>query len=194
MLTPAEGDNLLAFAQALIAAPSPSPPGDERVVAAVAVAELQRLGLGDVQVVGPRVERPGVLCRWDTGRPGPALILNGRLDTKPRLSREEWTSDPYAPEVRDGRLYGLGAADMKGAVAALVHGLYAARQTGTAGLRGSVLLALTADEEGQAQDGARHLVEELGARGDAVLIAEPCGVTRDWECLPLVTRGYLREE
>lgn len=119
-----------------------------------------------------RPERPNVVCRWDTGRPGPTLVLNGHLDTKPPLPREDWSSDPYAPEVRDGRLYGLGAADMKGAVAALVYGLHAAQVVsrkdgrkapctdvrevlhaegnGAPRMGGSVLLALTADEEGEA--------------------------------------------
>jgi acetylornithine deacetylase len=182
--------DLLAFAMALVAAPSPTPPGDERAAAEVARAELERLALGEIETVGPRPERPNVLCRWDTGRPGPALILNGHLDTKPPGALADWATDPYQPTEREGRLYGLGAADMKGPIAALTYGLLAAKTAAGPALCGSVLLALTADEEGEAQDGVRYLVQELGLRGDAVLIAEPCGVTRDWECLPLVSRGF----
>jgi acetylornithine deacetylase/succinyl-diaminopimelate desuccinylase-like protein len=184
-----EGD-LLRFAMALIAAPSPSPPGDQRAAARVAQTELEHLGLGEVEVVAAVAERPNVLCRWDTGRPGPTLILNGHLDTKPPGDLRDWTADPYCPAVREGNLYGLGAADMKGPIAALTYGLHAAARAADRTLRGSVLLALTADEEGEAQDGVRYLVEDLGLRGDAVLIAEPCGISRYWEMLPLVSRGF----
>jgi acetylornithine deacetylase/succinyl-diaminopimelate desuccinylase-like protein len=183
-------DALLAFARALIAAPSPSPPGDERAVAAVAQAELQRLELGAVEVAAPRPERPNLLCRWESGRPGRTLILNGHLDTKAPGPLDLWSADPYEPVVREGQLYGLGAADMKGPCAALAYGVLAAKLAGAQTVSGTVLLALTADEEGEAQDGARYLVQDLGVRGDAALIAEPCGVTRDWEWLPLVSRGF----
>ncbi len=182
--------DLLAFAKALIAAPSPTPPGDERAAAEVAEAELMRLGLGRAEVVGPRPERRNVVCRWDTGRPGPTLILNGHLDTKPPGPLDDWSTDPYEPTIRDGALFGLGAADMKGPIAALVYGTHAAKLAAADALRGAVVLSLTGDEEGEAQDGARYLVQDLGLTGDAVLIAEPCGITRDWEYLPLVGRGF----
>lgn len=180
---------LLDLAARLVAAPSPNPPGDERQAAAVAAEALEWLGFDDVAVVGPRPERANVLCRVRTGRPGRTLILNGHLDTKPPLPLDAWTSDPYTPVFRDGRLIGLGAADMKGPDAALIYGLAAAVRA-SARLGGEALLVLNADEEGAvATEGALYLNRELGITGDGVLIAEPCGVTRPWESIPLISRG-----
>jgi acetylornithine deacetylase len=180
---------LLNFACRLVAAPSPNPPGSERQVSAVVVEELHALGFHDVVVAGPSPERANVICRHATGRPGPTLILNGHLDTKPPLPLDAWTTDPYTPVVQDGRLHGLGAADMKGPDAALVYGLAAALAAGADLLRGELLLVLSADEEGDSTGGVRYLLEELAMRGDAVFIAEPCGVVRPWEVIPLISRG-----
>ena len=183
-----QGD-MVALAQALIAAPTPNPPGNERAAADIAAATLRELGFRDLQIYEQQAGRANLICRYDTGRPGPTLLLNGHLDTKPPDPLSEWESDPYSGEIRDGRLYGLGAADMKGPDAALVYGLAAARELFAERLGGQVLLALTADEEAGAMYGPRHLVEDCGIRADAVLIAEPCGVTRNWEMLPLISRG-----
>jgi acetylornithine deacetylase/succinyl-diaminopimelate desuccinylase-like protein len=180
---------LLNFASRLIAAPTPNPPGGERRAAAVAAEELHALGFEDVVIVGPRSERANVICRHATGRPGPALILNGHLDTKPPVPRDAWVADPYTPVVRDGRLYGLGAADMKGPDAALAYGLAAALAVGADKLRGEVLLVFSADEEGDSTDGVCYLLEEQAIQGDAVFIAEPCGVVRPWEVIPVISRG-----
>jgi len=183
-------DELIDLARRLVATPSPSPPGDERAVACVARDQLADLGLTDNTIVGPRPERANLICRYDSGRPGSTLLLNGHLDTKPAGRREAWEVDPYEGLIRDGRLYGLGSADMKGPDAALIFGLAAAIEAGADVLRGQVLLILSADEEGQARDGAQYLVQEAGIRADAALIAEPCGVLRSWEMLPLISRGF----
>jgi acetylornithine deacetylase/succinyl-diaminopimelate desuccinylase-like protein len=180
---------LLDLASGLIAAPSPNPPGGEIRAATIAVKALKGLGFEDVVVVGPRPERANVICRHATGRPGPTLILNGHLDTKPPVPQDAWIADPYTPVVRDGRLYGLGAADMKGPDAALTYGLAAALAVGADTLRGEVLLVLSADEEGDSSDGVRYLLEECAIRGDAVFIAEPSGVVRPWEVIPVISRG-----
>lgn len=181
---------LVSFASKLIATPSYNPPGDEYRVAQVAAEHLHALGFADIRIVGPSSERANLLCRYVTGRPGPTLLLNGHLDTKPAEPRDAWETDPFQPVVKAGRLYGLGAADMKGPDAALVYGLLAAVEADAGNLRGQVLLVLSADEEGQATDGARYLVQEMGVRADAALIAEPCGVREPWESLPLISRGF----
>ncbi|MCC7355469.1 MAG: M20 family metallopeptidase [Anaerolineae bacterium] len=183
-------DALIAFASSLIATPSPTPPGNEQAVAQVARERLWALGFPDVAIFGPRPERANLVCRYDTGRPGRVLLLNGHLDTKPIGKREAWETDPFQGTIKNGRLYGLGAVDMKGADAALVYGLAAAVQAGADHLNGRVILALSADEEGEALDGARYLVREIGVRADAALIAEPCGISKPWEMIPLISRGF----
>jgi acetylornithine deacetylase len=182
-------DDLVELACRLVEAPSPNPPGDERAPAGVARERLLQLGFDDLEVVGPRPERANLLCRYGTGDGGPTLVLNGHLDTKPPGDLEAWDHDPYRAEVTGGFLFGLGAADMKGPCAALVYGLAAAASCG-ADLHGRVVLALTADEEDEAVDGVRHLVQDAGVRADAVLIAEPCGVDAPWDSIPLISRGY----
>lgn len=180
---------LIDTTKRLIAAPSPNPPGDERAAAQVAEAALHQLGLTDTRIVGPSLQRTNLICLYDTGHDGPTLLLNGHLDTKPPDPIEAWSTDPYEGVINDGRLYGLGSADMKGPDVALIYGLAAAVATEKDVMRGRVYLVLSADEEGPAHDGARYLVEEYGLTADAALIAEPCGITRDWEMLPLISRG-----
>ncbi|RPI30768.1 MAG: M20 family peptidase [Chloroflexota bacterium] len=181
-------ESLVQCAKDLIAAPSPNPPGDERLAAEVAKVNLARLGIDNIELHGPRPERANLVCSLDSGNPGPTLLLNGHLDTKPAIPLEAWLTDPYEPVEKDGRLIGLGAADMKGPDAALIYGLAAVRPVLT-GLKGRVILALSADEEGAFIDGARYLVQELGLRADAALIAEPIGIRCAWEMIPLISRG-----
>jgi acetylornithine deacetylase len=122
------------------------------------------------------------------GIPGSTLLLNGHLDTKPPLPLEQWETDPYQPVEKEGLLIGLGAVDMKGPDAALIFGVAAARAADPE-LPGEIILALSADEEGAFVDGARFLVQDVGISADAALIAEPIGINRSWEMIPLISRG-----
>jgi acetylornithine deacetylase len=172
----------------LVAAATPNPPGDERAAADVVVAHLRRLGIDDVRVVGPSPERPNVLARVPGSGGGPTLILNGHLDTKPPGDLAAWETPPWEPVVRDGRLYGLGAADMKGAVAAMT---YAAAEIAEDEVAGDLVLVFTADEEAGADSGSRWLAAQGLLKADAAIIGEPSGITREWEALRLVSRGVL---
>lgn len=180
---------MIALAQQLIATPTANPPGLERAAAEIAAEALRQLGLQAIEIHEPTDQRANLVCTYDTGLDGPTLLLNGHLDTKPPDPLSDWESDPYVGEIREGKLYGLGAADMKGPDAALVYGLAAALHCLGDRICGKVLLALTADEEAGALHGPRYLVQDLGLRADACLIAEPCGITQNWEMLPLISRG-----
>src|SRR3546814_1038977 len=105
------------------------------------------------------------VCSSDLG--DPVLVLLGHTDVVPPGPREAWTSDPFVPEIRDGVLYGRGAADMKGSVAAFVVALerFAAAHPGHAG---TVALLLTSDEEGDAIDGVRRVAREFAERGQRI--------------------------
>jgi acetylornithine deacetylase/succinyl-diaminopimelate desuccinylase-like protein len=103
------------------------------------------------------------------------LVLNGHLDTVPVGPGERWDVDPWAGEVRDGRLYGRGALDMKGACGAMLHAVALLAEVEPE-LGGRIQLQLVADEEASAHFGTGYLVELMAAghlaRPDWVLIGE----------------------
>lgn len=177
---------LVELAQELVAAPSPNPPGDERAVASAVHRCLRSLGIDDVAVVGPTPERRNVIARVPGSAEGPTLLLSGHLDTKPAGNLDAWETEPWSPVVRDDVLYGLGACDMKGAVAAMVYAAAAVRE---ADVPGTLVLALSADEETGGRHGARWLVEHGFIDADVCIVGEPCGIRREWESIRLVSRG-----
>lgn len=158
----------LTLARALVATPSVNPALDpagagEAEVAGLAAGWLRSWGFA-VELVESAPGRPSVLARLERGE-GRSLILNGHLDT---VGVEGMVIDPFDPVVRDGRLRGRGSADMKGGVAAA---LAAARGAADEGFTGTLIVALTADEE-EAGRGARRLVED-GLRADGAVVCEP---------------------
>lgn len=170
----------------LIRTPSPNLPGDERAVADLVSAAITARGLPSPAVHALAPHRPNLLCTIDFGPGGRHLCLSGHLDTKP-VGTARWSTDPFEPVVRDGRLYGLGACDMKGAVAAMIE---AADRLTKSGLRqGQLSLLFTADEENAAAFGARHLAEAGVVAADAIVIGEPGGIDADWDRLHLGSRG-----
>ncbi len=129
----------------------------------------------------------------DSGRPGPTLVFAGHTDVVPTGPVDRWTSDPFVPTHRDGRVYGRGAADMKAAVAAMTLAC-AAHATDQPGHPGRIALLITSDEEGPALHGTRHVVEVLRARGerlDACIVGEPTSVERLGDTAKNGRRGTL---
>lgn len=124
---------------------------------------------------------------------GPTLVLLGHTDVVPPGPIEEWTSDPFRPEIRDDTLYGRGAADMKGSVAAFVVALerFVAAHPEH---RGRVALLLTSDEEGDAIDGVRkvaNVFRERGERIDWCITGEPSSKATLGDLLRVGRRGSL---
>ncbi len=107
----------------------------------------------------------GVTNLWATlGSGAPLTVLAGHTDVVPPGPLESWTSDPFQPEIRDGILYGRGAADMKSSIAAMICAVERLLGSGTP-LRGALAFLITSDEEGTAQFGTRHAVAVLADRG-----------------------------
>lgn len=124
---------------------------------------------------------------------GPTLVLLGHTDVVPSGPVEAWTSDPFVPAVRDGKLYGRGAADMKGSVAAFVVALERFVAAHPAH-RGRVALLLTSDEEGAAIDGVRRVADTFRARGERIdwcVTGEPSSKSTLGDLLRVGRRGSL---
>jgi succinyl-diaminopimelate desuccinylase len=115
------------------------------------------------------------------------------VDVVPPGPIPDWASDPFTPSERGGYLYGRGAADMKGSVAAMVTAAErAAREAGVR--RGSIAILLTSDEEGDAVDGTAAVVSVLKARGetiDACIVGEPTSTERFGDTIKNGRRGSL---
>ena len=124
---------------------------------------------------------------------GPVLCFLGHTDVVPPGPREAWASDPFVPEVRDGLLYGRGAADMKSGVAAMTIALEAFVAAHPSH-HGTVALLLTSDEEGDAIDGVRRVAEHfrtIGQRIDFCVTGEPSSMTRLGDLVRVGRRGTL---
>ncbi len=136
----------------------------EAAVAAYVAAQLERLGLS-VQVSEAAPGRPNVVGRLAGQGGGRSLLLNAHMDTVGVAGM----AAPFAGEVRDGRLYGRGAYDMKGGLAAMLGAAQALTAAG-ATLQGDLWITAVADEE-YASLGTEHLVQQV--RADAAIVTEP---------------------
>jgi acetylornithine deacetylase len=112
--------------------------------------------------------RPNVIARAGRAASGRSLMLNGHLDV---VDIEGMAHEPFAAEERNGRLYGRGASDMKGGVAAMCA---AAARAAAAGIDGEVIISAVVDEE-HTSIGTRDLIRR-GVRADAAIVAEPTGL------------------
>ena len=170
----------------LIAARSPNPPGDERAVAAVIENAAARLGLPPPRRHAPHPGRPNLL--FEIGSGAPRLLLAAHMDTVPAGDLGSWDTEPFELNVRGDRLAGLGTADMKGAIAAMLH---AAADLGSdTDLRGTLVLAFTADEENGSLQGMEWLCRNGMIDTDAAVMAEPASFGPDsWEGLYIAQRG-----
>jgi succinyl-diaminopimelate desuccinylase len=183
----------IALAQALIRCPSVTP-ADAGALDALAQA-LRPVGFAcrrmPFEAAGTaRVDN--LYAKLSGKRPGRHFSFAGHSDVVPVGRRESWSVDPFAAEIIDGRLYGRGAADMKGAVAAFAAA--AARFVAKTGgdFAGAISLLITGDEEGPSVNGTKPMLETLAAEGetfDGCLVGEPTNPKRLGEMAKIGRRG-----
>src|SRR5688572_908348 len=157
--------------------------------------ELISQRLAPLGFVAERIESNGVINTWlRRGTVSPILCFAGHTDVVPTGPREDWSSDPFVPVVRDGYLYGRGAADMKGSLAAFVTSIESF-VAATSSHKGSIALLLTSDEEGPVNtDGTVKVVERLAARGERIdycIVGEPSSSQRLGDTIKVGRRGTL---
>ena len=177
------------LAKALIRRPSVTP-ADEGAMDVVqqALEELgfkcRRMRFGEIENLYARI-----------GETGPNLCFAGHTDVVPIGDAEAWSAGPFEGEVRDGILYGRGAADMKGGIAAFIAAASLALAAGPP--RGSLSLLITGDEEGVATHGSKKVVEVLareGERIDACVVGEPSSSEVLGDMVKIGRRGSLSAE
>ncbi|HQR53460.1 MAG TPA: succinyl-diaminopimelate desuccinylase [Burkholderiales bacterium] len=177
----------LDLARTLIARPSVTP--EDAGCQALIAARLEALGFAVEPMRFGEVDN-----LWARrGTSSPLVVFAGHTDVVPTGPREEWASDPFTPTIRNGWLYGRGAADMKSSIAAFTTAVerFVAEH---ARHRGSIAFLLTADEEGPAVDGTVRVVEALRARGeraDWCIVGEPTAVSALGDTVKNGRRGSL---
>jgi succinyl-diaminopimelate desuccinylase len=180
-------NDTLALAQALIACRSLTP-FDEG---------CQEILINRLEKIGFNIER--IRCGevdnlWARrGTSAPLLCFAGHTDVVPTGPVDKWDSDPFKPEIRDGKLYGRGAADMKGSLAAFVTAIeaFVAEHPNHGG---SIALLITSDEEGIAIDGTVRVVEALKTRNELIdycIVGEPTCVNDLGDTIKNGRRGSL---
>ncbi|MGD0105109.1 MAG: succinyl-diaminopimelate desuccinylase [Rhodopila sp.] len=141
---------------------------------------IHRLRFGEIENIFARI-----------GTVGPHICFAGHTDVVPAGSAN-WRTDPFGGEVRDGVLYGRGACDMKGAIAAFVSGVAQHLETGTP--KGSISFLITGDEEGPATDGTVKVLEWMRANGeipDFCLVGEPTCPVKLGDTVKIGRRGSV---
>ncbi|SMC19395.1 succinyldiaminopimelate desuccinylase [Andreprevotia lacus DSM 23236] len=127
------------------------------------------------------------------GTSGPVLMFAGHTDVVPTGPLDRWHSDPFEPDLRDGHLYGRGAADMKASLAAFITACeaFVAKHPNP---KGSIAFLITSDEEGPAHDGTVKVIEALKARGEAIdycIVGEPTSAEVFGDTIKNGRRGSL---
>jgi len=168
-------DALVDTTQRFVRIDSQTPPSDTRAIAGIARAMLTEVPGAEVSLHESEPPVTNLLARLRGDRPGPRLVLSGHLDTYPIGDRTAWSEDPLGGAIRDGRLYGRGSADMKGACAVLIECFRLCAER----LRpfpGEIVLALAGDEERMGELGTQWMLDNLPeVHGDGVIVADVGG-------------------
>jgi succinyl-diaminopimelate desuccinylase len=167
--------SLIEFLQSLVRARSVFEPQAEAHEAAAAAVVADRMrGFGWSPVITQVAPgRPNVIAVIEGATPGPTLMFEGHIDVVTEGDPAQWTHPPFAADIVDGRLYGRGAADMKGGVAAMLFGVAALTAGGLP--RGRIVVAALSDEEGMMLGVKDFVRTSLAREVDAAIVCEPEG-------------------
>ena len=164
--------DVIAFTRELIALNTVNPPGNEAAAAELAGKLLSENGF-QVDYISFGENRLHLVAQKGCSDNQAALIFSGHLDTVP-AGAASWETNPWEGVIKNGKIYGRGSSDMKGAVAAMITAAIQVFETGTPSL--GVKIVLTAGEETGCQ-GAKHLIAAQKNLGNAagIIVGEPTG-------------------
>lgn len=167
-----EGEAVISLCQDLVRIPSEDPPGDTREIASFIYDFFKKAGV-DCRIVSPHPEKPSVVATVQGTRPGPHVVFNGHIDTFRVGDRAMWSHDPFGGELVDGLLYGRGASDMKGGLAASIYSVVMLNKMKDV-IPGKISATCVSDEEVFGPWGTRYLLQNMPElRGDALINGEP---------------------
>jgi len=183
----------VALAQALIKRPSVTPK-DEGVLG-VLEAAIAPLGFRCERMIFSEAGTPDIDNLYARlGTAGPHFCFAGHSDVVPVGDLNGWSIAPFAGEIHNGTLYGRGAADMKGAIAAFVAAAQRFLAARKSAFGGSISLLITGDEEGPSINGTRKMLQKLAARDeriDACVVGEPTSETMLGDMAKIGRRGSM---
>ncbi|MFQ6009791.1 MAG: M20 family metallopeptidase [Candidatus Aenigmatarchaeota archaeon] len=160
-------ERIVELTRKLVQVNSSNPPGNEKVVVDILAEELKKLGL-EVRLLEVAHERPNLLATWRGGE-GKKLIIHSHTDTIP--AGDGWEHNPFGGEVENGKIYGRGAADMKGSLAAMVCAIEQLKKEGWEPNGELMILACCNEEMGDREEiGMKHVADKI--TGDLIVMAD----------------------
>lgn len=119
-------------------------------------------------------DRPNIIATYEFSIPGPTILFNGHMDTKPAQDGEKinlWKTDPFSPEIIDGKIYGRGACDMKGGIAGALAAIFKVIDNNLG--KGKIIVNLVCDEESTSLFGTIPICENKLVSSDVAIVMEP---------------------
>ncbi|TAK87698.1 MAG: M20 family peptidase [Betaproteobacteria bacterium] len=162
----------------------PSITGNEAAIAQFITEYLESLNL-TVERLEAESNRPNLVCTWDSGKPGPTLLLNDHLDMIPPGPLEYWTHPPFAAEIHEGKIYGRATIDTKSGLTTILATVRLLKQLAIP-FRGKLLLIFSCDEEVGGRLGMQHLGKLGRLKADLALVTEPTTMQ-----VEIATKGRL---
>lgn len=163
-------EEIVALLQELVKIPSRNPPGEEKKCAEYIASKASQWGLQVDLIPEPYSERPQVAVSIEGSEGKPTLVLNGHIDTVPEGAVEKWSVYPFGGVIKDGKMYGRGACDMKSGLTAALIAAKAIKESRVP-LRGNLIVHCAIGEE-TGEPGTKTLLEK-GFKGDWGIVLEP---------------------
>jgi succinyl-diaminopimelate desuccinylase len=183
-------NELISLTRDLISIPTVNPPGENYVECvsvlkdvlsdigcSVRVVDVPKNKLSELAPHGKGLPRPSLIAELGCSKKGPVLHFNGHYDVVPATG--DWKIDPFKPLIKDGKIYGRGASDMKGAIASMITAFKAIIESDVQ-LKGSLTLSATPDEETDGFAGAGFITKEGYVKADYCVVGEPSGINNVW--------------